>query len=111
MESDIDQPRVFITDIIRKRDSDLFAGRWSKATDRQRNLLRVIAMLDNCGKEFTMQEVSEKSSEVLEKPFGASHFSQMFRKLGQIGLVYKNRHGKYAFAIPLMEEFINRQAE
>ena len=82
-----------------------------RVLQEQRDLLRVVAMLQDCGKEFTLQEVSEKSSEVLEKPFSTSHISQMFRKLGQIGLVYKNRHGKYSFAVPLMEEFIKRQAE
>ena len=32
-----------VPDIVRKLDSDFFAGRWARATDRQRELLMVIA--------------------------------------------------------------------
>lgn len=108
-EAGIEAPKVLISDVMRKLDSDFFAGRWSKATDRQRELLMVVAQLDGCSKEFTLQEVSAKSAEVLEKPFSTSHISQMFGKLAEIGLIYKNRYGKYAFAVPLMHEFIKRQ--
>ncbi|HTQ39685.1 MAG TPA: hypothetical protein VMJ32_11700, partial [Pirellulales bacterium] len=110
-EAGIDQPSVFVIDVMRKLDTDFFSGRWSKATDRQRQLLKVVASLHNCASEFTLQEVSEKSAELLDQPFSPSHVSQMFSKLSEIGLVYKNRYGKYAFAVPLMHEFIKRQVE
>jgi hypothetical protein len=29
--------------------------------------------------------------------------------LANAGLLYKNRHGKYSFAVPLMSGFIQRQ--
>ncbi len=35
-----------IDEILRKLDTDFFAGRWAKVTDRQRRLLEVIAQLD-----------------------------------------------------------------
>ena len=100
---------VPIAEIVRKLDSDLFAGRWARATDRQRQLLTAIAHLDNCDEEFTVQEAVEKSRELLEKPFSSSHVNQMLASLSQAGLVYKNRHGKYSFAVPLLGEFIQRQ--
>jgi DNA-binding transcriptional ArsR family regulator len=56
-----------------------------------------------------VQEVLEKSKELLKKPFSPSHISQMLSALGDAGLVYKNRHGKYSFAVPLLGRFILRQ--
>jgi hypothetical protein len=100
---------VPVLEITRKLDTDFFAGRWAKATDRQRELLMVIAKLDNSDTEFTVQEVSAKSKEELEKPFSASHVSQMLGALTKAGLVYKNRYGKYSFAVPLLGKFILRQ--
>ena len=40
-----------------------------------------------------------------------SHVSQMLAALSEAGLVYKNRHGKYSFAVPLLGRFIRRQRE
>ena len=96
-------------EIIRKLDSDFFAGRWARATDRQRELLFVIAHLDNCDAEFTVQEITDLSGLLLEKGFSNSHVSQMLSSLTTNGLVYKNRHGKYSFAVPLLSAFIRRQ--
>jgi hypothetical protein len=100
---------VPIKDITRKLDNNFFAGRWAKATDRQRELLAIIARLENCDEEFTVQEVSERSRGMSSKPFSPSHVSQMLVALGEAGLVYKNRHGKYSFAVPLLGRFILRQ--
>ena len=33
----------------------------------------------------------------------------MLSTLSDSGLVYKNRHGKYSFAVPLLGKFIQRQ--
>jgi hypothetical protein len=96
--------------ITRKLDTDFFAGRWARATDRQRELLLVIAKLERpADSEFTVQEIVTKSNEVLPKPFGASHVNQMLVVLGDAGLIYKNRHGRYSFAVPLFDRFILRQ--
>ncbi len=100
---------VPIAEIEQKLDTDFFAGRWSRATDRQRELLSVIALLNNCGDEFTVQEIVEASKKTLEKSFGSSHVNQMLVTLSGQGLVFKNRHGKYSFAVPLLERFIQRQ--
>lgn len=95
--------------ILAKLDADFFDGRWSRATDRQRELLRVVSELNNCNGEFSVQEISEKSKEVSEKPFSSSHVNQMLASLIKVGLIYKNRFGRYSFAVPLMGEFIRRQ--
>jgi hypothetical protein len=104
-------PNVPITSIIRKLDTDFFAGRWAKVTDRQQQLLYVIANLDLIGTEFTVQEISGKSEEILEKPFGRSHINQLLNSLIGAGLIYRDRHGKYLFAVPLMANFIKRTME
>jgi hypothetical protein len=100
---------VPVSEITRKLDNNFFAGRWARATDRQRELLTVIAMLDNCDEEFTVQEVTELSKKALTKPFSPSHANQMLAALSTAGLVFKNRHGKYSFAVPLLGRFILRQ--
>jgi len=103
-------PTIPQDDIIRKLDADFFAGRWSRATDRQRDLLGIIALLENASSEFTVQEVVEKSKEASSgRPFSPSHVNQMLASLGEAGLVYKNRWGKYSLAVPLLDQFILRQ--
>ena len=54
-------------EITRKLDTDFFAGRWARATDRQRELMHVIAHLANCDGEFSVQEIVENSAETREK--------------------------------------------
>lgn len=96
--------------ITRKLDTDFFSGRWAMVTDRQRDLLIVIASVDNCDDEFTVQEIVEKSKQILDKPFAnSSQINQILAALSGIGLVYKNRHGKYSLAVPLLARFIRRQ--
>ena len=106
-----EQASVPVVEIEQKLDTDFFAGRWARATDRQRELLSAIAQLDNCDEEFTVQEVVEASKRVLDKPFSSSHVNQMLVTLASQGLVYKNRHGKYSFAVPLLGRFVKRQAQ
>lgn len=109
-EAGLPPPGVPVGAIIRKLDSDFFAGRWARATDRQRDLLAVISVLPNCAAEFTVQDVVECSSRLSpDKPFSNSHANQMLASLSEAGLVYRNRHGKYSFAVPLLGEFIRRQ--
>lgn len=94
--------------IMRKLDADFFAGRWARVTDRQRELMWVIAHLDNCESEFSVQDVVRQSA-MLPKPFGSSHVSQMLTSLADAGLIYKNRWGRYSLAVPLLDQFILRQ--
>ncbi len=104
-------PGVPINEITRKLDSDFFAGRWARATDRQRELLLIISQLPNSNEEFAVQEVVDLSKKNMEKPFSNSHVNQMLNSLTTAGLIYKNRYGKYAFAVPLLDQFIIRQGK
>jgi hypothetical protein len=111
LETDQKNMTLSINEIIRKLDSDFYAGRWAKVTDRQREMLTIIANLETSVSEFTVQEILVKSKEISEKPFTSSHISQMLVSLCNAGLVYKNRHGKYSFAVPLLGRFILRQQQ
>lgn len=110
MNTGQDIPTVPVGDIIRKLDSDFFAGRWARTTDRQRELLVVIAYLPNGNSEFSVQDIVEdEGNQLLDKSFSNSHVNQMLSTLSEAGLIYKGRHGKYSFAVPLLDEFIRRQ--
>lgn len=101
-------PSVPIEAIQHKLDADFFAGRWAKVTDRQRELLWVVAHLDHPDEEFTIQELTEKARILLPKSFSPSHANQMLASLAERGMIYKNRLGKYSFAVPLLGRFILR---
>jgi hypothetical protein len=100
-----------VEEIVRKLDTDFFAGRWARATDRQRDLMWVISRLENCDGEFTVQEIVSASADLISKGFNSSHVNQMLSALATAGIVYKNRHGKYMFAVPLMADFVRRQSD
>jgi hypothetical protein len=103
-------PSIPVNEIIRKLDADFFAGRWARVTDRQRELLFIISNLENREGEFSVQEVIEHPENgALTRSFSSSHVNQMLGALSESGLIYKNRHGKYSFAVPLMAGFIRRQ--
>ncbi len=97
--------------IQRKLDADFFAGRWARITDRQRELLWVVAQLDRPDEEFTILELTEKAKRLLPKAFSPSHANQMLASLAERGMIYKNRLGKYSFAVPLLGRFIVRTYE
>ena len=94
--------------IVRKLDTDFFAGRWNKTTDRQRELLMVVSVLPNCDDEFTVQEIVDMSRTAPGKAFSNSHVNQLLKQLADAGLVYKTRFGNYSFAVPLLGQFISR---
>lgn len=98
-------------EILRKLDSDFFAARWARATDRQKDLLALAAFLDGNDDEFTVRDIVSLSNrnETGVKPFSSSHASRMLSTLTDVGLVYKNRLGRYALAVPLMRRFIRRK--
>jgi len=104
-----EQTNIPQEEISRKLDTDFFAGRWGRATDRQRELMYVISCLPTCDGEFSVQEIVEASVGMLDSGFGNSHVNQMLGALANAGLIYKNRRGKYSFAVPLMADFIRRQ--
>lgn len=103
------EPSVPVDEITQKLDSDFFAGRWARATDRQRELLYAAATLEGADGEFTVQDLVKRTRQTLRSPFKSSHANQMLKTLCEKSLVYKNRHGKYSFAVPLLHTFIRRQ--
>lgn len=105
---DEEQKFVPVEAIQHKLDADFFAGRWAKMTDRQRELLWVVAHLDRADEEFTIQELTEVGKTLLDKPFSPSNANQMLSSLAERGMIYKNRFGKYSFAVPLLGRFIRR---
>lgn len=111
VKDDKEPPGVPLEAITRKLDQDFFAGRWARVTDRQRQLLFVIARLESADHEFSVQDIVKESKKRLDKPFGSSHVNQMLASLADAGLVYRNRHGKYSFAVPLLGRFILRQMQ
>lgn len=102
-------PSVPVDAILQKLDNDFFLGRWAKATDRERELMTLIARASIS--EFTINETMNLSQRSGGKPFARALISQMFRQLIAKGLIYKNRRGKYCFAVPLLEGFILRHKE
>jgi len=108
-----DEERKFvpIEAILRKLDADFFAGRWARITDRQRELLWVVAHLERPDEEFTISELTAEAKALLPKAFSASHANQMLASLAEKGMIYKNRMGRYSFAVPLMGRFIRRTYE
>ena len=101
-------PYIKIADFVHKLDSDFYAGRWSRVTERQRGLLCVIAKLPTANEEFTIKEIVAKSIEI-NNPFKQAYVNNILVKLIDFGLLYKNSRGKYSFAVPLLAEYINRQ--
>jgi hypothetical protein len=106
--ADDETKAVPVDAIQRKLDADFFAGRWAKITDRQRELLWVVAHLDHSGEEFTIAELTDRAKELLPKSFSPSHANQMLASLSERGMIYKNRMGRYSFAVPLLGRFILR---
>lgn len=104
-----EQGGVPVREIREKLDTDFFAGRWARTTNRQRELLSTIANLENCDDEFTVQEIVEKSKERNVRSFSSSHTNQMLAVLGSQGLVFKSGHGRYSFSIPMLGSYIRRQ--
>jgi len=100
-------PSISMDDILRKLDADFFSGRWANVTDKQRDILRFISRLDTCDDEFSGQEIIEISKK-LDKYISPSQVNHILSALIKAGMVYKNRHGKYSLAVPLLSGFIRR---
>ena len=107
----ITEPVIILDDIIRKLDTDFYAGRWAKITDAQKNIMMTISYLPHADQEFTVQDITEKSKEKHDKPMSSSSITQHLNKLAEGGLIYKLRHGRYSFAVPMLSGFITRQME
>jgi hypothetical protein len=97
-------------EILEKLDQDFFAARWARATDRQKDFMKVIATLSSSEDEFTVQEIVAASAALLGKGFSSSHAQQILTGLADKGLVFRSRRGGYSFAVPLLSRYIKRQS-
>lgn len=105
--SDNVTPSVPIDAIIQKLDNDFFAGRWARATEREKDLMIFAAAIGS--PEFSSMQIAEKSNESNNvRSFSSSQVTQMLNRLIEAGLIYKNRRGVYSFAVPLLERYILR---
>ena len=104
--SNHERPSIPIDALLQKLDNDFFAGRWAKATEREKELLTLIALSSLT--TFGIQQVANLSQNSNIKPFSKSQVSQMFGRLIDNGLLYKDRPGSYSFAVPLLERYILR---
>lgn len=107
----IDKPVVSLDDIVHKLDIDFYSGRWSKITSRQRDLLSIAAKLENANSFFSIQDIVSKSNELASgQGFKPSYVNQILNRMIETGLIFKSRHGEYSFAVPLLADYIKRQA-
>jgi len=103
-------PSVPIREIAAKLDLDFFAPQWNRASERQQTFMQVIATLEGSEGEFSLQEITSASQNLLRRPFTPSHAIQMLAHLSGKGLIHRNRRGAYCFAVPQLAGFIRRQA-
>ncbi|MEO1694148.1 MAG: AAA family ATPase [Pseudomonadota bacterium] len=101
------------TEAMERLDSGLFAARWSRTTDKQRDFLRVIAEMDpneDCA-EFSAAEISDASAGLTAKTFSNAYATQMLHALTERGIVYRTRHGRFAFTLPMSARMILRRVQ
>ena len=94
--------------VMDRLDSGLFAARWNKTTDKQREVLRVIASrAPNSALDFSAQEIAALS--LGQGDLTNAQATQMLQALCERGLLYRTRHGRYAFTVPMSETMILRR--
>jgi hypothetical protein len=96
------------TGALERLDAGLFSARWNRTTDKQRELLGLIASRpapssnDFSARELELMRESDADTSAL-------NFNQMLLGLCDRGLLYRTRHGRYAFTVPMSEAMILRR--
>jgi uncharacterized protein (UPF0297 family) len=103
-------PSIPAEAIIEKLDQDFFSPRYAGTTDKQRDFLRAIATLTNADEEFSVQDIVRACRDAGNAKANANNVNQMLGTLIEKDLIYKSRRGGYCFAVPMLAQFINRQA-
>ncbi len=95
--------------VIERLDAGLFSARWNRTTDKQRDLLQIAARGSNhWGEDFSAAELSELSN----GEFSSAQANQYLVALCEKGIIYRTRHGRYAFTVPMSESMIiNRMSK
>lgn len=93
-------------DALDRLDAGLFSARWSRTTDRQREVLWLIANRPGSSEEFSVKELVQLSrDDTLTDAAIQGHLAG----LSERGLVFRTRHGRYALSIPMSEDMIARR--
>ncbi|HRD77246.1 MAG TPA: hypothetical protein PK264_15160 [Hyphomicrobiaceae bacterium] len=95
--------------VWRRLDSGIFAARWGRTTDKQREALKVMARLPAETAEFTPHDVADGSAEFGIGAMTNAQAGQIMQGLVERGLIYRTRRGKYAFALPMSRVMILRR--
>ena len=97
-------------EVMDRLDAGLFAARWNKTTDKQRRFLKLIA---NRGpqpsNEFSAVEIAALNND--DGEFDSTQANQLLLALCEKGLIYRTRHGRYAFTVPMSEAMISRRIQ
>jgi len=104
-------PVIPVDQILQKLDQNFFSRRWDLISDPQRIFLKIVAQLPRCEKEFAAQDIIRISKEILDKKYSSSSVAQYLNRLSDKGLIYRNRFGRYQFAVPMLSGYIKRQIE
>lgn len=96
-------------DAWRRLDNGLFAARWNRTTDRQRDVLRVLAEIPGDQADFSAQDIVEAAAELGGPQLTNAQTSQLLQGLVERGLVYRTRRGKFAFSLPMSQAMIRRR--
>lgn len=100
-------PSVPLSAIMEKLDNNFFYGRWAKTTEREKELMIIIAQAKIT--DFTPTQVMRLSeSNEQYKRFSLAQLTNYLKALIDEGLIYKDKRGSYSFAVPLLEGFILR---
>ncbi|MEO1543248.1 MAG: ATP-binding protein [Pseudomonadota bacterium] len=90
-------------DVMNRLDAGLFSARWNRTTDKQRELLVVAANREgDWAGDFSAQELSQQSNGAFTGPQVSQHLVALCEK----GMLYRTRHGRYAFTVPMSEQMI-----
>lgn len=89
-------------------DAGLFGARWNKTSERQREFLGLIARrANNRSPDFSAADILQSAD--AQSEFGPATANQMLLALVDRGLIYRTRHGRYAFTVPMSELMIMRR--
>lgn len=99
-------------DCMERLDAGLFAARWNKTTDKQRWFLGLIASRGGWeGIDFSAQDVALLSISEGDERLTNAQCSQALQALVERGLLYRTRHGRFAFTVPMSEAMILRRLD
>jgi len=87
--------------ILEQLDASFYAGRYAAASDAERELLATMALF---GHECRRRELLKRLGH------DQNYLNQILIMLLAKGLIVRTRRGQYAFALPLFDEFLKREA-